>query len=138
VSRLNCDKLRWGGTRRLIRAFGPAIVLTWFLICGPGFAEPVQFNGRIFELAAPSGMCALSEQRHKTQFDFARQVSSERRLLALIIPCDHLSLYESDASASADTSLLFDTAEWGVLLNGAREIRMSGNGPALIGSIKAG
>jgi hypothetical protein len=121
-----------------LSALGPAIALIWLLLCGPSLAEPVQFNGRIFDLAVPSGMCALSEQRHKAQFDFARQVSPERRLLALIVPCDRLSLYEPGSSASADTSLLFDTAEWGVLLNGEREIRVSGNGPALIGSIKAG
>jgi hypothetical protein len=83
-------------------------------------------------------MCALSEERHKSQLDFARQVNPERRLLALIVPCDRVALYEPNSSASADTSLLFDTAEWGVLLNGKQEIRVSGNASALIASIKAG
>lgn len=115
-----------------------AVALLRLLLCGPALAEPVQLNGRIFDLPVPPGMCALSEQRHKAQLDFARQVDPERHLLMLIVPCDRLTLYEPNSSASADTSLLFDTAEWVVLLNGKREIRVSGNGSALIGSIKAG
>jgi len=115
-----------------------ALVAGMVLLCRLGLAEPVQFNGRIFDLLVPLGMCALSEQLHKSQLDFARQTNPERRFLVLIVPCDRLALYEPDSTASAGTSLLFDTAEWGVLLNGQREIIVSGNAPSLIASIKAG
>jgi hypothetical protein len=115
-----------------------AMPFLWLVLCDHGIAEQVQLNGRTFDVPIPPSMCALSEQRHKSQLDFARQTNRERRLLALIVPCDRLALYEPNSSASADTSLLFDTAEWGVLLNGQQEILVSGNGSRLIVSIKAG
>src|ERR1700738_3114394 len=123
ICRFNFDEPHWGGTPWRLGALVTAIAL--LLLWGPGIAEPVQLNGRNFDLAVPSGMCALSEQRHKAQLEFARQVSPERKILALIVPCDRLMLYEPDASAPADTSLLFDVAEWSVLLNGKQELIVS-------------
>jgi hypothetical protein len=90
------------------------------------------------ELPEPPGMCALSEHRHKQQLDFARQVNPDVRLLQAIVPCDQMSLYEPNASVPKDTSLLFDTAEWDVLLDTKRELfRASSNPASTISSIKA-
>jgi hypothetical protein len=84
-------------------------------------------------------MCALSEQRHKEQLDFARQLNPAQKLLLLIVPCDRLPLYDPDSSAPANTSLLFDTAEWDTLLDAKREFLRASNDPvSTTGAIKQG
>jgi hypothetical protein len=113
-----------------------AVALLRLLLCGPALAEPVQLNGKIFDLPVPPGMCALSAQRHKVQLDFAQQANPQQKLLLLIVPCDRLALYEPSASAPANTSLLFDTAEWMALLDGRRELLRASD--TTISSIKAG
>lgn len=118
-----------------MRAYSFAVI-AFLLFCGSGRAEFKPFGGTSFELPVPPGMCALSEQRHKDQLAFAQQVNPKQKLLLLIVPCDRLALYEPNSSASANTSLLFDTAEWAALLDGKQEpLKVSSN---TISSIKAG
>jgi hypothetical protein len=74
--------------------------------------------------------------RHKEQLAFARQFNPAQKLLLLMVPCDRLALYEPNSSAPANTSLLFDTAEWAAVLDGKRELLRASN--SAIGSIKAG
>jgi hypothetical protein len=81
-------------------------------------------------------MCALSEQRHKAQLDFAQKINPKQKLLLLIVPCDRVALYEPNSNAPANTSLLFDTAEWVALLDGKGELLRASNNT--ISSIKAG
>lgn len=106
------------------------------LLGGSGHSEPIRLGSRTFELPVPLHMCALSEQRHKAQLDFAQRINPKQRLLLLIVPCDRLALYEPNSSAPANTSLLFDTAEWAALLDGRGELL--GASSNTIGSIKAG
>ena len=118
-----------------MRAYAFAVV-AFVLLCGSGRTEPVQLDGQSLELPVPPGMCALSEQRHRDQLAFAQQTNTAQKLLLLIVPCDRLALYEPSASAPANTSLLFDTAEWAALLDGKRELLRASNNT--ISSIKAG
>jgi hypothetical protein len=106
------------------------ILLASVLLSGVGRAEPVQLAGKIIELPLPTGMCALSEQRHKEQIDFARQLNPERnKLLLLVVPCDRLALYEPNSDVAANTSLLFDTAQWDVLSGNTGEPLKTSNDP---------
>ena len=98
--------------------------------------EPLRLASASYELRVPSGMCALSEQRHKEQLAFARQLNPRQKLLLLMVPCDRLALYEPNSSADTNASLLFDTAEWSALFDGEREILKASN--STISSIKSG
>ena len=115
-------------------------MLAFVLFSGFGRAEPIQLAGRTIELPLPTGMCALSEQRHKEQLDFARQLNLERnKLLLLIVPCDRLAMYEPNADIPANTSLLFDTAQWDILLDSNQEpLTASIDKTKTIVAIKAG
>jgi hypothetical protein len=54
-------------------------MLALVLFSGFGRGKPLQLAGRTIELPLPTGMCALSEQRHKEQLDFARQLKSRAK-----------------------------------------------------------
>lgn len=129
-----------GGQRTRLAPIHLSIVLAFVLFNGPSRAESIQLAGRTFELPLPTGMCALSEQRHKEQLDFARQLNPERnKLLLLIVPCDRLALYEPNADIPANTSLLFDTAQWDILLDSNQEpLTASNDKTKTIVAIKAG
>ena len=118
-----------------MRIYSVAAV-AFVLLCGPGRAEPIQLGGQSLELPVPPGMCALNEQRHKDQLAFAQQTNPAQKLLLLIVPCDRLALYEPNSSAPANTSLLFDAAEWAAVLDGKRELLRASNNT--ISSLKAG
>lgn len=111
-------------------------VIVFLLLCGLGRAEQIQLGGASFELPVPSGLCALSEERHKEQLAFARQLNTAQKLLLLMVPCDRLALYELNSSAPASTSLLFDTAEWAAVLDGERAPLRASN--STISLVKAG
>jgi hypothetical protein len=127
------------GCTSVVRILFAALILLVF-ICELGRTDPIRFADRTFELPIPADMCALSEQRHKEQLEFTRQLNADanQKLLLLIVPCDRLALYEPNSNAPANTSLLFNTAQWDVLLDSKREPLKASNDPAYtISTIKA-
>jgi hypothetical protein len=116
-------------------AINGVVIAAWYAL-GSASADPMQLGGAKFDLPVPPAMCALSEQRHQDQLAFAHQLNPGQKLLLLIVPCDRLALYEPGSSASADTSLLFDTAEWAAVLDSKRDLLKASN--TTISSVKAG
>ena len=109
-----------------------------FLVGSPCQADTIQFAGRHLELPTPSAMCALSDQKHKSQIEFAHQVSPGRRLLLVTVPCDRLALYDPNSAPSPNTSLLYDSAEWAVQADDKGEVTTFSGKPAdIVSSVKA-
>ena len=113
-----------------------AAIVVFLLLCGSGHAEQVQLDGRSIELPVPLDMCALSDKRHKEPLAFARLFNPGQKLLLLSVPCNRLALYEQNARTPANTSLLFDTAEWTALLDSNHELLRVSN--TTISAIKLG
>jgi len=81
-------------------------------------------------------MCALSDKHHKEPLAFARLFNPGHKLLLLIVPCNRLALYKQNARTPANTSFLFDTAEWTALLDSNNELLRVSN--TTISAIKLG